>query len=150
MNSSVCGPFLPSYYKNRWIDPFIELFEENVKMAGATINILNKLTIHSFKFKEKYNIELPHTHVQTMFFGLDKEALFFLMKENFFNRDVGFDKDYVIINFEILLSQLILKKGWNISCILPEYKGIDYRKLTDDFNPTSRNGDVIWPESYFG
>ena len=48
------------------------------------------------------------------------------------------------------MSQLILDNGWNFNCLLSKYRGIDYRLLERDINPTSRNGDPYWPGAYFG
>ncbi len=60
------------------------------------------------------------------------------------------DKLAVILHYEVMLSHRIIQNGWNISCLLPEYKRIDYRKAHDDINPTSRNGDPCYAGAYFG
>ena len=57
---------------------------------------------------------------------MDKECLEFLISKKLFE-DTNY-KNYVefIAIKEILMSQLILKNNWNISCIIPEYQNIDY------------------------
>ena len=56
----------------------------------------------------------------------------------------------LIANKEIGLSQIALNKGWNINCILPKYRDLDYRTLDKDINKASRDGDPYLENSYFG
>ena len=64
-----------------------------------------------------------------MFFILN-----YLLSQKFFNEEQINNYDDiqdVVINCELRLSQLILKNNWNINCIYPLYKNIDYRKQTE-------------------
>ena len=151
INTSVRGPFLPSYCKNKWFEPFINLFKDDIKLVGTTINILNCVSRESEKFRLLTNYEKPYTHVQSQMFVLNKESLQFLINKNFFNFSVKNDNfvDF-IANTEILMSQLILKNNWNISCILSDYQNIDYRKIKKDINFTSKQGDPNFVNSCFG
>ena len=39
INSSVIGPFIPSYYNEKWTDIYLKgLLQPNVKLFGSTIN----------------------------------------------------------------------------------------------------------------
>jgi hypothetical protein len=55
-----------------------------------------------------------------------------------------------VINFEIALTQIILRFGWNISSIQTELRGCDYRELKISPNFSSWNGDSYFPGAYFG
>ncbi len=83
-------------------------------------------------------------------FAMDRECLKFLISKNLFENNNY--KNYVefIAIKEILMSQLILKNNWNISCIIPEYQNIDYRLLKDDINFSSINGDPNFTNACFG
>ena len=155
LNTSVKGP----YPKNiDWLNKFLDLFKTgpgNVKLVGTSINILenpNNLCDISNKYKEKYKYDGPYTHVQSMFFILDKEGFNILNNEKFFDDEDELNKSkdilYVIINKEIRLSQILLKKGYNINSILYKYKDIDYTKVTHNFNPSST--DPYYKNAYFG
>jgi hypothetical protein len=50
----------------------------------------------------------------------------FLLDQNFFQ--IYKTREEVIFNQEIAMSQLFLKNGWTISCLVPEYQCIDYTK----------------------
>ena len=38
VNSSVIGPFIPSYYQEKWTTIYINGLQENIKLFGSTIN----------------------------------------------------------------------------------------------------------------
>ena len=150
LNSTVCGPFLPSYHGPRWADCFVSMLSGNVHLCGATINILSDQSFFNAPFKERYGFEGPYAHVQTMIFCLSRQALEFLIGKGFFRRPLGPTKNDIIIDYELLLSQLIIHNGWNISCLLAEYTWLDYGRITGDINPTSYHGDACYSGRYFG
>ncbi len=150
VNSSVRGPFVPDIGTRAWTEIFTGPLSSGVKLVGSTINILDPQSPYVSAFKTQYNFDGPFSHVQTMAFCMDKEALLHLIDYGFFGRPIGASKDDAIIHYELLLSQLILRKGWNISCVVPEYRAIDYRKEHVDVNPTSVHGDPCYPGAYFG
>ena len=51
---------------------------------------------------------------------------------------------------EIGLSQYILKNNWNINCIVPHYRNLDYRTLDTNINKPTEITDVIYKNSFFG
>lgn len=151
LNTSVRGPFVPIYANVKWYKAFTNLIKGNVKLVGTTINILNSNTGHSEIFNKMTGITLPHTHVQSQFFAMDLECLMYLMN----NTDLFSNYDYknmveFIARKEIMMSQLVLKHGWNISAILPEYQNIDYISLNTDINFSGNNHDPCFPNSCFG
>ena len=155
LNTSVKGPY-PSDIN--WLDKFLDLFNTktgNVKLVGTSINVLdnfNNLGLDVNKCKELYNYDGPYTHIQSMFFILDKEGFDLLYEEKFFDDEEKLNKNtdiwYIILNKEIKMSQILLKKGYNINAILTKYKDIDYTKITNNFNPSGTDPYVI--NGYFG
>jgi hypothetical protein len=137
INTSVIGPYL-EINDSDWLQKFMKLFNTNdVKLVGSTINILNP----------------PHqTHVQSMFFILHRDGLELLNSKNFFNEaeinNLNFHK--LIINKEILLSQHILKNNWNINCIVPHYRDLDYRYINENINQPKEISDVVFKNCFFG
>lgn len=152
LNTSVRGPFLPIYANIKWYDAFINLIRGDIKLVGTTINALNSYTIHSHIFKEMTGISIPHTHVQSQIFAMDLECLSYLMNDTdlFSNYDYKNTMDGFIARKEIMMSQLVLKHGWNISAILPEYQNIDFRYLDKYLNNSGYNHDPCLPNSCFG
>jgi len=158
LNTSVKGPYLDNSNNTNWLNIFLDLFKSgptNVKLVGTSINILdntNNTCDISNKYKEIYKYDSPYTHVQSMFFILDHEGFNILNDENFFNDEDELNKSkdllHVIINKEIRLSQILLKKGYNINSILSKYKDIDYTKITKNFNTSSN--DPYYKNAYFG
>ena len=150
INTSVRGPFIPSYVNIKWYEPFINLLIDDVKLVGTTINILNKDTNESRSFYNKTKFKKPYTHVQTQMFAMTQECLKFLIFSKLFsNYDYDNYGEFIAVK-EILMSQLVLKNNWNISCIIPEYQNIDYRTLNNDFNFSSNNGDPNFVNCCFG
>lgn len=121
INTSCRGPFLPSYCRNmKWTEPFLQLFEkdETVKMVGSTINML------TWSFRP---------HVQSYFVMIKSDALDYIKNTGLFNRNFTLIID-VIENQEIELSLKLLRRGWNISSIVPEWQNINYPQLLSQLN----------------
>jgi len=116
VNSSVLGPFIDSDYKGNWTDIFINgLQENNIKLFGSTIN-------KDF-----------HPHVQTFIFSLEKETLEYLIKWQIFSLTNHYEKlwDTVMLK-EIFMSDLLIRNKWNIGCLIPYYKNMDFVKLVEN------------------
>jgi hypothetical protein len=153
LNTSVCGPYLKNS-NTPWTYYFLKLFnKKNVKLVGTSINIFNYNKFSNYDLVKLYNKEPPFTHVQSMFFCMDNEYFNYLINKDFFNEDDlnnAPNISYIIAHKEFGLSQHALNNNWNINCILPKYKNIDYINLKNDINSTSNNGDAYYPGSYFG
>lgn len=152
LNTSVRGPFLARYVKTKWHEAFTDLLVGDVKLVGTTINILNNPTSeHSQLFEKMSGLPRPHTHVQSQFFAMDCECLQFLL----YNTDLFSNYDYngmteFIARKEIMMSQLVIKNGWNITAILPEYQDINFRQLKYDTDTSYMQTDPCWHRSCFG
>ncbi len=122
---------------------FINLLKSDptVKLVGSTINIEPASCI----------IDRISPHVQSYIFMMDDECLSFLQSEHIF--DQSYDKIIdVIVNQEIGMSEKILSNGWNISCLVPEFQGKDYRSkdltgkiIGNILSPTNPLGRVVHP-----
>jgi lipopolysaccharide biosynthesis protein len=121
INTSCRGPFLPDYCNNmKWTEPFLRLFEkdQNIKMVGPTINML------TWSFRP---------HVQSYFFMLKNDALNYVKSVGLFDNKFSEMVD-VINKQEVELSLLLLRRGWNISSIIPEWQNINYSQLLNQLN----------------
>ena len=152
INTSIKGPYLKNTQK-KWTEYFLELFNDNIKIVGTSINIYDFNGFSNYNLSEIYNNDKPFTHIQSMFFCIDNEYLNYLKNINFFNEEElnNVDNiDYVIAYKEFGLSQHALRNNWNINSILKKYNNIDYRTIDADFNNTSLNGDPYHKNAYFG
>jgi hypothetical protein len=144
MNTSVKGPYLKN--NDKWYDRFLPLFNDNVHLVGTSINICTS-KIYCVDSDSKVN-----PHVQSMFFCLDQKYFNELKDENFFNEseinNMTFNE--LIRKKEVGLSEIAIKKGYNINCILSKYRDLDYLNVNKDINPTSINGDAYFKGKYFG
>lgn len=133
LNGSCRGPFLPPYYKEPWYTPFCDLLSGNIHLVGPTINSMSR--------------DAKLSHVQSFCWGITKECALALNEAPFF-KTVYHDKDDVIQKQEIGLSIWVkYERGWNISCLIPEYQGIDYIALQTPVNPFAavHGGDICSP-----
>jgi hypothetical protein len=85
-----------------------------------------------------------------MAYALRREVLSQLIADGFYQEDRDSTKTLAIEDYEIHLSQLVLKLGWNLRCLLPEFNSIDYRLSHTNPNPTSTIGDPNELLGYFG
>jgi hypothetical protein len=112
-NSSVIGPFIPSYYKNKWTTIYIEGLQDNIKLFGSTINTCCD-PIHK-------------SHVQSYIFSMDKTTLEYLIEcEIFSMTNYAKTFDEAVWNKEVLMSQKIIQNGWNIASLMSYYKNVDF------------------------
>jgi hypothetical protein len=114
VNSSVIGPFLPSDYKGRWTDIYINGLKGDVKLFGSTINTSR--------------CPLSRTHLQSYIFSMDKITLEFLIKCEIFSM-TNYAKNFneAIFQKEVLMSRKIIENNWNIGSLLSYYKDVDFR-----------------------
>uniref|UniRef100_A0A6C0BJ63 Uncharacterized protein n=1 Tax=viral metagenome TaxID=1070528 RepID=A0A6C0BJ63_9ZZZZ len=128
LNCTARGPFLPPFTSCHmyWYTPFVDMMTNNVKLAGVTIN------------------GYLGTHVQTYLFIMDYECISFLLEQNFFKQ---YNTHADVVNHqEIALSQLVLSHGWNINCLIPEYRDLDYTKK----ETTISSYDIRLPKTFLG
>ena len=108
VNSSVIGPFC----KDKWTNYYIDGLKDNVKLFGSTINTCRD--------------PLNKSHVQSYIFAMNKETCCFLINCGIFSKIYLKTFLEAVWNKEVLMSQKIIKNGWNIGSLLPYYKDVDF------------------------
>ena len=113
VNSSVMGPFIPSYYQEKWTSIYINGLKDNVKLFGSTINTCKEPAHKS--------------HIQSYVFSMDKQTLEYLIQcEIFSTTNYAKTFDEAIWLKEVLMSRKIIENGWNIGSLMPCYKDVDF------------------------
>lgn len=137
INSSMRGPYLPSWYKSdqHWCKIFTSRLNDDVALVGSTINYCK-----------------GKPHVQSMMMCMDHRGLAILREEDIFMaEDRHIPKDDLIDYYEIGTSTAIIDAGYNIDCLLSPYQNRDWRKENQSFFPKVPDNFDHWGESqYFG
>lgn len=136
VNSSTIGPFMPSYYNDKWTDIYINGLQDNIKLFGSTINTC-------------YD-PLHKSHVQSYIFSMDKNTLQYLINcEIFSMTNYAKTMHEAVWNKEVLMSRKIIEKKWNIGSLLPYYKNIDFTFITKSPEECGIQflGDVMWNQN---
>ena len=121
LNSSVRGPFIVSYYDSPiWYTIFTRRLNDYIKLVGCTINC-----------------EIA-PHVQSYLWALDNTGLsFFLKNTTVFSCYKS--KDETIQRAEVGASQILLRSGFGIDCLMKKYQGIDFRSNINSLCKSGRN-----------
>jgi hypothetical protein len=130
VNSSVMGPYLPSYFKGKWTDIYLDGLTSSIRLFGSTINTGS---IDIPNDPEKYS------HIQSYIFSTDLEGLKYLISKEIFSL-TNYSKTLMeaVLEKEVRMSRLIIENGWNIGCLMTYYKGVDFRFLASkpsDYKP---------------
>ena len=116
INSSVRGPFLPSYVKQSWLDIMLSLISPVVKLAGPTISCESTGQsigrIAQNPHVQSYAMITDHTGLSTMF-----SAGVFTCRN---------DRWRTIFYGELLSSRSVLDAGYTIDSVMMRYRGIDW------------------------
>lgn len=148
VNSSMRGPYIPSYVKGPWYRSFTDCFDDGVGLVGTAINECSSADAELYR--KKYGGSGSCAHVQSTAYAMPAATMRLLLDKGFYEDRPPLDKGDVISEYELRLSQLVLQNGWNLKCLLPEYNLVDYRTGAACSNVTSRRGDPSWPFGYFG
>ena len=150
INSSVRGPFLTTYYNKRWYEAFTSQLSEQVVLVGSSINLLPEGSFHSIEFGKRHNYKPPFIHVQTTAYALSSKGYKLLTKNNFYSQSTKLTKNEVISDYEILMSQILMRAGLTISSLLPTLKNFNSSRKYLDIKNTSKNGDVLFKSAFYG
>ena len=154
VNSSVRGPFLPAHSQKIWANNLFELYSENIGIVGTAISLTPSHHAISKMYHEKYGYAERNknilAHVQSTCYVLSRPVLCSLINEGFYDVSESLSKDETVRDYEMRLSQNLLGRGLNLKCMLPEYNKPDYRSLSHEINPSAREGDSGFENSYFG
>ena len=128
LNSSVTGPFLPSYQDaSRWPELFTTMLNDRAKLAGITINVFCGDPI-----------------VQSMLLATDRIGIELLFNNGMFtDNDKDATKDAVIYGREIPSSLIVMRAGFTLDCLATTHSR---RTITTLKRNTM--GDIIIPRGY--
>ncbi len=110
-NSTIIGPFIHHHDKQKWTEKFTDGLVGNVKLFGSFIN--------TCRAPERLS------HVQSFIFSMSRETLAFLIDHNIFSI-TSFPVHKPIWEFEWKMSNVIIRNGWNIGCLMRHYKDVDF------------------------
>ena len=131
-NSSIKGPYLSHDFTGKWTDIFIDGLRDNIKLFGPTINTCRD--------------PLHRSHVQSYLFSMNLETLEYLISKEIFSlTKIITNKDQVIWEREIGMSQLVIKNGWNIGCLMKQYNDIDFTFRTNN-KSIQYLDDIMYPQ----
>lgn len=150
LSSTVRGPFHDESEASSWTDKFVSLLTDDTHLAGTKICVLPEKHPHAKIFSDGKTINKVIPYVPLDAFVLTREALELLIAKEIFGSPCSEIKDLQVLTHDLPASATILANGWNISCLLPKYNGLDYKTLNHDFNTTSHHGDPTFINSYFG
>jgi len=133
VNSSVMGPYIPSYCNINWVNIYINGLKDDVKLFGSTINTCGD--------------PLTKSHVQSYIFSMDKITLQYLIDCEIFSM-VNYSLTYedTITDKEIAMSTKIIENGWNIGSLMSHYKNVDFtfkNKQPEEYNINFFH-DTMW------
>lgn len=173
VNSSVDGPYLPQNFNGKWTDFYINGLNEN-KLFGSTINTLSNWQNNYYKMVRLFGGDISKTepqwsnaekkikiiqdkpfkyaHIQSYIFSMNKKTLEYLINCGIFSITRYAKTFKEAIYKEVLMSCKIIEKGWDIGCLMPIYKNIDFKsKNENDYNipliddpMQSKYKDVYW------
>lgn len=154
VNSSVRGPFLPPHFPKTWANHLLDIRSDSVGIVGTAISLTPSHHAISKMYHKKYGYVERNknvlAHVQSTCYAISQSVLCALIKDGFYDAHEALSKDETVRDYEIRLSQILLAQGLNLKCMLPEYNKPDYRSLNHEINPSAREGDSGFENSYFG
>ena len=132
VNSSVRGPFVPAWLQHDWTRAFDIAFEAGFDLVGTT--------------EHTGGGDIPQ-HVQSSSYALSGAAFTQLLERGFFAGEVSGDKQHIIRDYEIGLTQEIERMGLQSGVLVNSrtWHGTDWW-----YNPTSRDGDGNYRDAFFG
>ena len=126
-----------------WHQIFTSRLSASIALVGSSINLLPEKSYHSIKFGERHKFRPPFIHVQTTAYALSSIGSEVAQK-GFFNQYKKLEKDDVISDYEIQMSQIIMENGFSISSLLPTFEEFNIAKKVVDFPNTLRDGDPLF------
>lgn len=150
INSSARGPFFTPTSPGDWTDRFIDMLNEDTLACGSTINCLSFRSPYFNHLNGHLDPQKTYYHIQTYAYFLSKSAMNLLLDIGFYHYPSNWNKNETIMNYEIGLSQAILRHGFNIACAVDEYKGVDFRRNSEETRFLELIGDPCFPGAVAG
>ena len=150
INSSMRGPFLPTYVKSFWYDNFLNRISGKIALVGGSINLLPETSPHSRHFSKEFDYSAPYIHVQTTAYAMSCDAFSALIDSGIFSIEEDLEKNEIISYYEIRITQELLRRGLSISSLLPLYEYFDNSKRNIEYKDTLYHGDPLYKDAFFG
>lgn len=149
VSSRMSGPHSISDGIQDWVQRFTERLTIETHLVGSNIVMLP--SDHPFTMLQNENSVAGYvaSYIPTSAFAISKEAMDFLETKCFFNQEIPSCLLSIQFLYEMRMSHLLLKNGWNISCLLSKYSNVDFRSIKKDPNPTSWLGNPSRNDCYF-
>jgi hypothetical protein len=122
VNSTVRGPFLPSWAKRHWSYYFSRSINDRIKLVGISIGS-----------------QLGLSYVQSMLLCTDRTGLKLAIDGGIYTQDTEVLTNDESNYRELELSKLIIDAGYGIDCMQTMRGGIDYRRLIQPYNSSRRD-----------
>lgn len=146
INSSVRGPFLPSYLEIDWKSLFTNKLNLGFDLVGITNNQLEKNSRYSKPYRPGCNSFTDLYHIQTTVYALSKKGLEHLFNCGFYDNKSYLNKNEVILHYEIGLTQQLKSGGFKVCNLLGWPDKYDY-PLHCNFS--SASGDILNVNSFY-
>jgi len=140
-NSSCLGPASVSNSKRMWLEYFSDRLVNNIGICGATINCLGSKSPYFHYLEKLLDPSVTHYHVQTYAYMLSQSAVNLLLRKKFYAYPTKWTKEETIVNYEIGLSKMLLREGFQLSCLLKAYANLDYSQRTPETESLELIGD---------
>ncbi|SHO33215.1 Hypothetical protein BQ3484_147 [Cedratvirus A11] len=113
VNSSVRGPFLPSYCDLNWVHVYCSHLSSEIGLVGSSVTA-------SKEVKGKY-------FVQSYAYAMNRAALFFLLQKGFYNADFAkMSKVELIVHCEEQMSYILNSRGMGIKPLHSSHHDRDF------------------------
>lgn len=136
VNSSVRGPYTPNWTFGEWDRAFTPLFDIGLDLVGVTAHTGSS----------QFGLTVP-PHIQSASYALTGKALVALIDDDFFRQKISEEKNLIVEQYEIGLSQRLTAMGFKTGSLalsqIREAGGLQP-------NPSSRDGDPNYRWGYFG
>lgn len=138
LNSTMRGPFVPPAVdpaNHHWAMCFTHKLTDQVGLVGSSINFHH-----------------GNPHVQSMAMAMDQRTLqLCLESERLYDDDRRLSRDFLIANHEIGISQVVLRAGYNLDCLIQVYAGVDWRKMdrTVRYKPNEFREYDLWAQNHY-
>lgn len=138
INSSVRGPFVPTWVRGQWDRTFQPLFDQGLDLVGTTMHsgggvLGGRRTVAP--------------HIQSASYALSGRGFRRLVEIGFYDQEHAEGKEAIIDGYEIGLSNEMRNAGFRFGSLVENRMR---RQKGFEQNPTSRDGDPNYRGGHFG
>lgn len=150
VNCSVRGPFLQRGQPADWTRLFTAPLAAGAELVGATACDLRLDGDLGRLFQLRHGPRDRLLHVQSTAYALSRAGLARLQAAGFYRIPDTYGKLDIIADFEVRMTDLVLRGGGRVECLMPLFAGVDFRAPDLAGFSTSDFGNLIGPEDYLG